>query len=76
MKNTQTAEQAAMRANGFFGDRCTARATDCANRVAFESPEFESRDAVGEQFTDVNRFEALLLNLEGGMRRLDKKHVR
>ena len=74
MNNTQIAEQAAMRANGFF--RCTARATDCVNRVAFESPEFESRDAVGEQFTDVNRFEALLLNLEGGMRRLDKKHVR
>lgn len=60
MKNRQTAEQAAARANEFFEGRCTARVTDYGNRVTVELPKLASVEAVGRQVTDVGRFELFL----------------
>ncbi|MDX3907457.1 MAG: hypothetical protein QHC78_17340 [Pigmentiphaga sp.] len=70
MRKTQTADQAATKANKFFQGRCTVRVTDYGKRLTFESPEFESREATEDQFSDVERFDRLLNNIQDAMQRL------
>ena len=70
MKKTQTVEQAVARAREVLGESCSVRATDYGKKVTFESPAFLARDAVGEQFTNVKRFDELLNDIKRKIQQL------
>lgn len=65
----QSVEQAAMKANGYLGDQCVVTVAD-AETLDFRFAWGEMRHAVREQFTDVERFNKLLVNIKEEMERI------